>query len=940
MYKIVLQMLLLISVLVIAGVAQADQAAWEEAIGTAEPLHWYKFNETGTDCIDSGGGGLDGVYDGVVTGADGLFGPGTAVGFERSGANRANFEDATDLPGPWTVEYIVKTTKPPAANDSQALHDSDNTSIRLAGWTALGEVGFTEYGVADYRFTPTAGFTLEDLVIQQSEWVHLTFRNDGSGTQVFINGKLMGTSDGSVDLPRLRIGARGAGPADHLMGVLDEAVVFDRALSDEDIIAHSEVSTLLDPTVLGAGNPDPADGAVHADTWVDLNWSAGATATSHDVYLSDSLEAVENGTDEAFQGNQSTTSFIAGFVGFAFPEGLVPGTTYYWRVDEVDPETTYEGQVWSFLVPPKTAYNPDPADEGRFVTQEPTLSWTGGFGAKLHTVYFGDNFDDVNDATGGAQQNLTTFTPSEPLAKDTVYYWRVDEFDAATTHKGDVWSFTTLPEIPVTDPTLVGWWTLDEGEGSAAVDWSGQNNHGEFSGNLEWVVGQDGGALKFDGDSWLDCGTPDALQIGEAITIACWVNPAILGGNRGFVALGDSYAFKALDNHLRFTTPGILDHDADAAVISTETWQHVAVTFQPEQTVTFYINGVEAQQLTASAAEAGDGPFLIGSNQWDETFTGMIDDVRVYNKVLTAEELVEAMRGDPLVAWDPSPDNGSNPDIDNALPLSWQPGDEAAEHDVYFGTDVDAVTDADASDTTGVYRGRQSDTSFSPAEGVEWGGGPYYWRIDEVSSDGTVVEGRIWSFTVADFLLVDDFESYTDNDAENEAIWQHWIDGFEDATNGSQVGNLLPPYAEKVDVHSGTQSMPLSYLNTGGVTFSEAALTLTSPRDWTAHGVTELSLWFQGDPANDPEPFYVALANANSQPVVYNHPDAAAAQTGIWTEWPIPLQTFADRGVNLADVDQIIIGLGAKGNVMATGGAGEMLIDDIRLYRPSDGEGQ
>jgi hypothetical protein len=940
MYKKAFQVLLAVLIPVVGGAARADLAEWEAAIGAADPLHWYKFNETGTDCIDSGSGALNGVYDGVVMGAEGLFGSGTAVAFERTGANRANFENATDLPGPWTVEYIVKTTKPPAANDSQALHDSDNTSVRLAGWTALGEVGFTQYGVADYRFTPTAGFTLEDLIIQPGEWIHLTFRNDGSGTQVFINGKLMGTSDDTIDLPRLRIGARGAGPADHLMGVLDEAVVFDRALSDEDIVAHSGASTLLDPTVLGAGNPDPADGAVHPDTWVSLSWSAGGSAISHDVYFSDYLEDVENGTGDAFRGNQATTTFIAGFVGFPYPDGLVPGTTYYWRVDEVDPETTHRGQIWSFLVPPRTAYNPEPADGARFVTENPTLSWTGGFDAKLHTVYFGDNFDGVNDATGGMQQSPSTFTPPGPLVKDTVYYWRVDEFDASTTHKGNVWSFRTLPEIPVTDATLVGWWKLDEGQGSTALDWSGQNNHGDLAGNPEWVIGQDGGAIKLDGNSWIDCGTPDILQIDQEITIACWINPVALGGDRGFVALDGSYAFKASGNHLRFTTPGILDHDADAAVISTGTWQHVAVTFQPDQTVAFFINGVQIQSLTGSAADAGGGPFRIGNNQWDQRFTGMIDDVRVYNKVLTADELTEAMRGDPLVAWDPSPANGSNPDIDNELPLTWQPGDEAAQHDVYFGKDIDAVTDTDASDATGVYRGRQNGTSFTPAEGVEWGGGPYYWRTDEVSNDGTVVEGRIWSFTVADFLLVDDFESYTDNDAENEAIWQHWIDGFEDATNGSQVGNLLPPYAEKVNVHSGTQSMPLSYLNTGGVTFSEAALTLTSPRDWTAQGVTELSLWFRGDPANDPEPFYVALANAGGQPVVVNHPDADAAQVNAWTEWPIPLQTFADRGINLTNVDRIILGLGAKGNVAATGGAGQMLFDDIRLYRPSDGAGQ
>jgi hypothetical protein len=206
------------------------------------------------------------------------------------------------------------------------------------------------------------------------------------------------------------------------------------------------------------------------------------------------------------------------------------------------------------------------------------------------------------------------------------------------------------------------------------------------------------------------------------------------------------------------------------------------------------------------------------------------------------------MRIDPLLAWQPSPANGSTPDLDNAMNLTWSAGDDASSHEVYFGTDSDAVANADTSDTTGVYRGSQNATSFTPAEGVEWGGGPYYWRIDENNKDATVTQGRVWSFTVADFILVDDFEGYTDNDAENQAIWQYWIDGFGVPTNGSQVGNLMPPYAEQTIVHGGGQSMPLLYDNTAGVRNSEAVLTLAAPRDWTKHGVSALSLWVRGYP--------------------------------------------------------------------------------------------
>jgi len=816
-----------ILVLAIGNVSQAGLEEWEAAISADNPLHWYKFDETGNDCIDSGSGGLNGTYDGVSLAQEGFFGAGTAVGFERSGANRANFANATDMPGPWTVEYIVKTTKPPAANDSQALHDGDATSIRLAGWTALGEAGFTLYGVADYQFTPEGDLTLNDLVIQPDEWMHLVWRNDGNGTQLFFNGQLVATSPDSVDLPRLRIGGRGAGPADHLNGVLDEAVVFERALSDADIIAHAGAAALVE---VQAHEPEPVDGVLYLDTWVSLEWSPGYGAASHDVYFSDDFDAVDSRAAEAFQGNQSVTFFVAGFPGFAFPDGLIPGTTYYWRIDEVEADsvTKHEGAVWSFTIPPKTAYNPAPADRAKFVALDTSLSWSAGFGSKLHTAYFGDNFDDVNNAVGGLPQSDTTYS-LDTLEKDKTYYWRVDEFDAATTHKGDIWSFTTLPDIAITDPSLVGWWKLDEGSG-----------------------------------------------------------------------------------------------------------KHVAVTFQPDQNngLVFYLNGVETERMTSSALNSGAGPFLIGNNQWSQFYEGMIDDVRVYNKVLTAEEIQQAMRGDTSVTWNASPANRSTLDIDQVLPLSWSAGDNASEHDVYFGTDKDAVDNADESDTTGIYRVRQSTTSYNPPEGVEWGGGPYYWRIDEFNTDGTISKGRLWSFTVADYLTVDDFESYNDLDPDNpesNRIFLAWLDGFDNpAINGSIVGYANAPFAEQTIVHSGRQSMPLFYDNAVGK--SEAEKTLSSRRDWTQEGVSILTIWFRGSAANAAEPMYAAL-NGNAA-VTNDNPNAA--QTALWTAWNIDLQLFADHGVNLANVNSIVIGFGNRNNPQA-GGSGTVFFDDIRLSKPEPG---
>ncbi|MHC4147026.1 MAG: hypothetical protein ACYSUD_19925, partial [Planctomycetota bacterium] len=194
-----------------------------------------------------------------------------------------------------------------------------------------------------------------------------------------------------------------------------------------------------------ARSPDPDDGALLSDTWVNLSWRPGAYAISHDVYLSDNLDDVNDSAGDTFRGNQTSTFYVAGFPGFAFPDGLVPGTTYYWRIDEVneaEPNSPWKGDVWSFSIPPKTAYNPDPPDGAEFVDPNAVFTWTPGFGAKLHTVYIGTNFDDVNDAAGGMPLGSASYSPAT-LESEKVYYWRIDEFDALETHKGDIWSFTT-----------------------------------------------------------------------------------------------------------------------------------------------------------------------------------------------------------------------------------------------------------------------------------------------------------------------------------------------------------------------------------------------------------------------------------------------------------------------------------------------------------------
>jgi hypothetical protein len=108
--------------------------------------------------------------------------------------------------------------------------------------------------------------------------------------------------------------------------------------------------------------------------------------------------------------------------------------------------------------------------------------------------------------------------------------------------------------------------------------------------------------------------------------------------------------------------------------------------------------------------------------------------------------------------------------------------------------------------------------------------------------------------------------------------------------------------------------------------FSNVTITGTVGTQWANQDIGIFS--------NDPEPLYVAISNSTGAPGIVYHDDATAANVDTWTEWVIPLQSFADQGINLTNVDRIAIGMGTRGNTTNSGGSGTIYIDDIRLYQP------
>ena len=842
----------------LAAVVAMPRAA-DAAVPTPNVL-WWNFDEgTGDVALDASGNGRDGTINGAARKEGGVGGLGGSLEFFGDGQTVEDPDAGDYLNGLeaftisiWIKSDLVGTDKGFLWFSQPSGGDDGGMRYDAATWKWSG-------GTNAIKVAVTGGNVLESSSGQQAtEWQHVTMVwSSGNEIQLYVDGQLdtptgvdpatEGTLTGVTTL-LLGKGAKDEGDDQSWDGWIDDVRIYDYPLTAEQI---GELAADK-PMILRASEPKPADGAVGFSVPL-LQWTAGDTALLHNVYVGTTPEL----TDADLVGPQyPATSFY-------YTQGLVPGQTYYWRVDGMEAGgTVYEGHVWSFTVTPATAWDPAPADGTPYQPLGLDLEWSAGMNATGHDVYLGTDPTAVADGTGDTfkgNQFTTTYTP-EGLEQGQTYYWRVDETAAAgTVTTGPVWTFTTVPAIAIEDPNLLGWWKFDAGTGNVAVDWSGHDNHGEIRGDAEWVNGYANTALNFDGsDNFVFTGR-DAGDLGiegaHAKSVTAWVYTRAFnnGGifDMGARSAGQDFSLRTLDSTNQWRTQhwgGDFDHDFTYQ--AQDAWVHMALVYDGT-TSAVYANGVLISSNVAELATSAGNPFQIGVYGWqNDYFDGLIDDVRLYDKALTEEELGLVMRIDPLLAWNPSPMNGELTDVVKAGTLTWQAGDMAADHDVYLGTDRAAVAEANTADD--VYQGQVGGTSFTPAESLAWDQ-QYYWRVDEVNSDGSVTKGLIWGFTTADYLIVETFESYgVDQDEGGNAVFLTWIDGFGDDSNGSLVGYIDPAngtFNETSDVHTGGQAMPFEYNNVTA-NFSEATREFDVAQDWTLEGLTDLTIWYKGAPVD------------------------------------------------------------------------------------------
>ena len=560
--------------------------------------------------------------------------------------------------------------------------------------------------------------------------------------------------------------------------------------------------------------------------------------------------------------------------------------TVFWDVfvwtDSPDYVPTDEDYINATTVLPGAASNPSPAGDETDVPRDVVLSWEPGVfvpPVNGHTVYFSESFEDVNVCIGGVTQDASSYTPPQLLDFGKTYYWRVDEANGPpdfTVYAGMVWQFTTEP---------------------FAYPIAGANISATASSQLN----ENQGPEKTINGSGLD-----ANDLHSTDETGIWVS--------SMTGLQPTWIQYEFDRVYKLHQMWVWNHNTPL--------EPVLGFGLKDVTIEYSANGTDWTVL-ADVTEFARAP---GQNDYAYNTTVDFGGTLANYVKLTANSNWGGLMPQyglsevrffyiPVNAREPYPDSGAT-GVDIDVVLGWRAGREAAKHDVYFSADEQAVADGTAAVTT------VTETSYGPLD-LDLGM-IYYWKINEVNmaETPTTLEGDVWNFTTRQFLVVDDFERYNDldpTDPESNRIFNAWIDGYGIATNGSVVGYEIPPFCERTIVHSGKQSMPLSYNNTGGAAYSEAERTFAVGQNWTQAGAATLVLYFHGTEGNTGQ-LYVKVDGSK---VVYDG-DAGDIAKPEWTQWSIDL---ASLGASLQNVTKLSTGI--DGN----GASGTLYFDDIRLYR-------
>jgi len=782
-----------------------------ETVWAQDPslVGWWKFDEgAGSTAQDSSGNAHQGTLQGAPQWVAGVFDGALAF----SGSDYVQISYAADLAlNEFTVSAWVNLATEPGVFGVHGTRVGGEYTFdfKVQAANIHGDIGngsawlntTLDIAAGDTGTKGQGG----DLELQT--WYAIAYVIDNKNQQVrlYLDGDLKRTISisGTPLLMQsgesMRIGHTGYG-TEGMNGLIDDVRIYSRALKT------AEIKALVPPKVK-ARKPSPVNGATGVAMGF-LQWTPGETAVFEDVYLGTTPELT------AADRVAHQSAFLKMY--FQLVPPLVPGQKYYWRVDAVDAAGTLiaMGDVWSFTMIPVNAWNPVPANSAKYQSVDVDLAWAAGQSAFKHEVFFSTVQDDVVNGAPSASKGIVIATTMElaPLTLETTYYWRVDGIDVMDNRKtGDVWSFTTtIPGLGFAKREL---WT-NSNAGTAIAD--------------IYADGRYPGSPTDVNDKMPNFESPADIANNYIGKLSAWLHVPVAGEYTFWVAADDQAQL--------FLGP---DPDSAVVIASVTTWTS-AQQWDKEGSQKSKPITLEAGRYYLMAhwkeGEGGDS----GSAAWQ--------GAGIPNRELIAGSYL--MPFEALWAYGPRPRNGAV-DTTQTPELKWTAGTKATAHQVYLSDDANAVADGTAS------RGQQAleETSFDPGP-LEFGK-TYYWRVDEINpaEADSPWKGTVWSFTTANFIVIDDFEDYVD-DVEGR-IFQTWIDGWgytEPAPGnpgngtGSTVGYTSPPFAERTVVHGGRQAMPFDYNNIIQPYYSETDRTWTVGQNLTLNGMDTLSLWVRGNP--------------------------------------------------------------------------------------------
>ncbi|MFC1762510.1 hypothetical protein ACFL6U_10575 [Planctomycetota bacterium] len=652
--------------------------------------------------------------------------------------------------------------------------------------------------------------------------------------------------------------------------------------------------------IVNAYAPDPEDGGSIEEPYTALTWAASDLATSHNVYLGVDRQQVADGSGDTLITSTADTSVLVGVPGSAYSNPLAPGATYYWRIEEVNPDhadSPWAGSVWSFTYRSQAAFRPSPADGEFFVTTNAQLSWSPGLGAAAHFVVFGASRVEV-EAVGvgeGMPSGLTTFDPGA-LEQSKNYYWRVDEFDGTEMHQGAVWTFSTVT------PDL-GTVTRERWENVATPGGA------DVMANVRAFI---------DDPAYPD--SPTHSDTLDSFTSPSDPNLTITGGRMHgqlHVPVTGDYIFTIAG----YWSAGLwLSADEGPADTS---YDPIASTWHSDYQEW---DRYGFQQSIPVSLEGGKSYYILAVWAGGEHCSVAMQGPTMPDLVPIPGTLMSPYTP-PVKAYGAVPRDGAA-NVSQQPALRWNPGASAAQQNVYLGTDASAVAQA-TPETEGIFQGTQETLVFDP--GMLAMGTQYFWRIDGVNDGeaGSPWTGKVWTFTTASHVVVDDFERYGHAD-DDAPVWETWIDGFTNGASGSTAGLNDPPYVDINVKRDGRQSLPIQYNNSGAFMHSEVERSFDPVVDLTQADGAALVLYFYGNPGNTiagADNLYVGLEDDAGQ-------KALAAYTGdvqklldpSWQEMRVPLSAFT--GLDTARIAKMVIGIGDRDNPQA-GGAGVVNVDGI-----------